>query len=201
MKTEQIGNKINQILSLIKSKEIEYKTAKQITFQSKVKLHKNKQRILSLEKSKTSVIELAKQSQQITKEHIEKIVTHALQTVYDDEFEFVMEIDQKRDQQEVRFFVKTKDGALLELRKDVTAAGVLDTVATGLRLAIFSLDPNAEPIMFHDEPMKNLGEFITLGGKVLKSISKSLGIQSFIITHDELLKEIGDKVYMIGENK
>lgn len=201
MKTEKIGNKIDQILSLIKTKEIEYKTAKQISFQSKTKLHKNKQRILSLEKSKTSVIELAKQSQQITKEHIEKIVTHALQTVYEDEFEFVMEIDQKRDQQEVKFFVKTKDGTLLELRKDVTAAGVLDTVATGLRLAIFSLDPNAEPIMFHDEPMKNLGEFITLGGKVLKSISKSLGIQSFMITHDERLKEIGDKVYMIGENK
>lgn len=201
MKIEQIGNKINQILSLIKSKEIEYKTAKQISFQSKAKLHKNKQRILSLEKSKILVIELAKQSQQITKEHIEKIVTHALETVYDDEFEFVMEIDQKRDQQEIKFFVKTKDGALLELRKDVTAAGVLDTVATGLRLAIFSLDSNAEPIMFHDEPMKNLGEFITLGGKVLKSISKSLGIQSFIITHDELLKEIGDKVYIIGENK
>lgn len=201
MKTEKIGNKIDQILSLIKTKEIEYKTAKQISFQSKTKLHKNKQRILSLEKSKTSVIELAKQSQQITKEHIEKIVTHALQTVYVDEFEFVIEIDQKRDQQEVKFFVKTKDETLLELRKDVTAAGVLDTVATGLRLAIFSLDPNAEPIMFHDEPMKNLGDFIYLGGKVLKSISKSLGIQSFMITHDERLKEIGDKVYIIGENK
>ena len=197
----KIEKKIEQILSLIKTKEIEYKTAKQISFKSKVEFQRNKKRILILEKSKISVIELAKQSQQITKEHIEKIVTHALQTVYDDEFEFVMEIDQKRDQQEVKFFVKTKDNILLELRKDVTAAGVLDTVAIGLKLAIFSLDSNAEPIMFHDEPMKNLGDFIRLGGQVLKSISKSLGIQSFIITHDDRLKEIGDKVYIIGDNK
>jgi len=192
--------KIEGILSLINTKKAEFTNAKQNLFKSKAKFQENKRRTITLKKLKTIVIELAKQSQLSVKKHIENIVTHALKTVYDDEFKFIMEIEQKRDQQEIKFFVKTKSGALLELRKDVTAAGVLDISSLGLKLAIYSLDADSIPIMFYDEPMKNLGDMITLGGKVLKSISKSMGIQSFIITHDDRLKEIGDKIYLIGEN-
>jgi len=44
--------------------------------------------------------------------------------------------------------------------------------------------------------MKNMGDLVSLGGKMLKEISKKLGIQLIVITHDQELMEFGDTSYL-----
>lgn len=180
-------------------KEIEYKLAKKKTLESKIKIKKVEAQLLNLEKVKTLIIEIAKQTKEEIKEYIENIVTNALQMVYGEEFSFEMHIEQKRDQEEIYFYLAKKDGTLLELRHDLIAGGMLDIISLSLHLAILSLT-NAEPILFLDEPLKFLGKYSYMGGELLKEFSKEFGLQILMISHDDSLIEIADKVFIVEDN-
>lgn len=191
--------KIKEVQDLINKKEIEHNLAKKKIFKSKVEMKLNKRKLINLEKLKGIVIEISKQSQEKIINHLENIVNHALKTIYEDELNFKIELEQKRDQQEIHFYIKTKNGELLEPRKDQCSAGSIDIMSLGLKMGVFPLEKNVDPIIFWDEPMKNLGIYTELGALVLKEISKSLNLQSFLITHDERLIDIADKVFKIGD--
>ena len=187
---------MDKLIELITEKEIEYRLAKKKTLQSKLKLKQIEKRLTDFEKLKSLILIIAKQAKKEIKEYLENIVTNALQIVYGEEYSFEIHIEKKKDQEEIYFYLKVENGPLLELRRDLTSGGSLDMISLGLRIGILSL-LNAEPILFLDEPLKNLGKFSYIGAEFIKELSHSMGIQIFLITHDDELIEIADKVYKI----
>lgn len=190
---------VENLKQFLSEKEIEYRIARKKTFSSKLKIKSIESQLLQLEKAKALILEIAKQTKEEIKEYIENIVTNALQMIYGDDFSFEMHIEQKRDQEEIYFYLAGKDGTLLEPRKDVTSGGMLDIISLSLHLAILSLT-DAEPILFLDEPLKFLGKYSYMGGELLKEFAKEFGLQIFMITHDEELMKIADKVFIIKED-
>lgn len=194
MKMEKM---IQELSQLITEKNIELNIAKRKLLSSKLKLKKLQRRLLEFEKAKALILELAKQSKQDIKIYLENIVTNALQIVYGKEYSFVIEIEPKKDQEEIHFYLKVDDN-LLEPRKDTVAGGMLDIMSIGLKIGVVSLI-NSEPVLFFDEPLKNLGAYSFIGANILKEFSKEFSLQVLLITHDNALMEVADKVYQIGD--
>lgn len=198
MRMKENVMKMENIIHLITKKEIEHNLARKKLLSSRLLLKRTQRKLIELEKAKALVIEIARQAKEEIKKYIENIVTNAIQIVYGKEFTFEMHIEQKRDQEEIYFYLRTIDGTLLEPRKDTVAGGVLDIISVGLKVAVLSL-LSAEPILFLDEPLKNLGKYSYIGAQILKELSYEFAIQILLITHDDALMEIANKIYRIGD--
>lgn len=191
----KIEKMIQELSQFITEKDIELNIAKRKLLSSKLKLKKLQRKLLEFEKAKALILELAKQSKQDIKTYLENIVTNALQIVYGKEYSFVIEIEPRKDQEEIHFYLKVDDN-LLEPRKDTVAGGMLDIMSIGLKIGVVSLI-NSEPVLFFDEPLKNLGAYSFIGANILKEFSKEFDLQILLITHDNALMEVADKVYQI----
>jgi len=190
---------LKDLIEKTNTKLIEYKLAKKKFTQAKIKHKQLTKRLETLEKFKGLVILVAQQSLEETIQYIENTVTLALQSVFGEDYRAIIKIEQKRDQQEVYFFLQ-KGELELELRQDLTGVGEIDIYCYGLRLVFFSLEENCLPIILMDEPLKNLSKnYLPQMAEVLKQMTDTLEIQQIIISHEEGIIETADKIIRIGE--
>jgi len=155
-------------------------------------------------KARWAITEVAKQTQLRFKAKVETLVTSAIRSVFDRPFSFQLEFERKRNKLECRPVISEGDKDVTNTYDDPeydVGGGLLDIISFAFRVVLLSLQkPPCRPVIILDEPLKNMGKMITLGGKVLREISHGLGIQLIIITHDDELIEIGDKVYQISHD-
>ena len=128
---------------------------------------------------------------------IESLVTMAIKAVYDNkDYKFKLSLERKRNKMECRAYVDD-NGEELDLEEDM-GGGLLDVVSFALRVVLWSFQkPRSRNIFILDEPMKWTGELVTKAGFMMKEISERLKIQMLIVTHDDALIEIGDKVWRV----
>jgi hypothetical protein len=139
---------------------------------------------------------VAQNTIQKTKDYLENSVTLLLQSIFGKNFKAKIVIKTRNDQQEA-FLYLNKKGILMEIRRDVTAVGEIDVFAYGLRMASWSLE-GAEPIIFSDEPFKNLSKyFLPKMGIVLKELTDRFKMQQIIITHKEEVIDTADNIISI----
>jgi DNA repair exonuclease SbcCD ATPase subunit len=159
--------------------------------------------ISSLEEARLVVSNEISSIQSSLKEDIDSLVTIALQIVYED-----------RDIQFGLLFNKTKTGVsqykpvIIENEeefspKEEQCGGALDVISYALRIILHSFEkPKGRDFMIFDEPFKFLGGGV-LGEKaaeMAKRINEEIGIQSMIISHDEISIGKAEKVYHIQHN-
>lgn len=143
----------------------------------------------------------AKETQNKLSFHISNFITSALQSIWEDNaYEFKLEFIEKRNKTEVLMLLKTKDGdiGLDNLNNIRSGGGVLDIVALALRVALWSLQPNKQPIMILDQPLSNLDmNHLPKAGQLIEELSSKLGIQFLMINHNPALADIADVTYEI----
>lgn len=134
-------------------------------------------------------------AQQTVKEKIERLVTAAIQTVYDRDFRFELRFNQQRNRSNAVPIVK--EGDIEYDAKEDLGGGMLDVISFALRVVVWSMRGNLRPTMLLDEPMKfvGTGELMTRAASFIKSVSFQLGLQLIINTHDHQLAEIADKTW------
>lgn len=146
------------------------------------------------------------EAQQITqqrfKEKVETLVGLAIKSCFRDrDFDFELVFEEKRNQMEVRPVIyETINGVRepYENPEDDVNGGLIDVISFALRIVLWSLErPRSRPIIVLDEPMKNMGRLVTLGGQMLSEIAHDLGFQLIIITHEDKLIDIADRAYEI----
>ena len=192
MNYEKIGNEL-----LIQ--EAVYKSAKKEKLKLKLQLKNIKKELSEWEQCIAFTMEIAKESQQQNKEYIESVVSSALQTIFGKNFSFVIEIEEKYDQQQIKFFMDKGDGILRSPRDIQVCGGELNVIVLGLRPAIWSLNPDAVPILMIDEPLKDLSqEYIPIAGQIINQLSEKYNLQFIIITHIEQLVKYGHNIIEIG---
>ena len=130
---------------------------------------------------------------------IEEIVTLALSTVYP-ELSFELEYEIKRNQSEAAPWI-VENGDRHSPRDEV-GGGVLDIVSLGLRLALWALmEPKPANIFILDEPAKFLSrDKQPLFSEMLSQLSKTLGVQILIVSHNNAIIDSADKVYKISQS-
>jgi DNA repair exonuclease SbcCD ATPase subunit len=147
-------------------------------------------------KAQKFYIFLAKEVQKEAKEHIENIVTMAIQTVYEYPYKFKLLYEEKRGA--VSCTPLIIDGVDEYQPKDAMGGGMLDIIGFALRITLWSMqNPRSDNIFLLDEPFRFTGQLSAKAGLMLKILSEKLNFQVLLVTHDDSLIDVCDKVWVI----
>ena len=139
------------------------------------KINNLEQKSKDIEIAQAFVQQVAKETQEKLKFHIEDIVQMALDACYFDEYEFIVDFEVKRGRTEANLYFE-KDKKKVD-PQDATGGGVVDITAFALRIAAWSLSKTDNVIIF-DEPFKHLSNNLrNQAGEILNKLSKKLNIQ------------------------
>jgi len=140
----------------------------------------------------------------VTQEHLEiqlsGAVSALLHGVMDDPYNFKVEFVPKRNSMECNLLFERSDGK--EIRTldplDGCGHGAADLASIGLKTSFAMLKENCRRTIIIDEPFRALSkDRHPLAAKVIKEISKELGIQFIIVTHGVDLSYEADKIFTV----
>lgn len=135
------------------------------------------------------------------KEKIEKVVTNALNIIYGSGHEFIIELQERRNQHEVDYYLK--DGhSVIKIEKPFIGkgGGKITVIALGLQLAVCELTGVTGPI-FLDEISKMMDSEARINlGYFLKEYSREFNRQIVLITHHEEIANIANTAIHISKN-
>lgn len=165
-----------------------------------------KRDIINTEQAQVILQTVAKQTQQELEYHISELVTLALESVFEDPYEFKIEFVEKRGKTEAELWF-VKDEEKLD-PKISSGGGVIDVCSFALRIALWNLKkPKSRNTLILDEPFKHLKGFEENVKviQMIKLLSEKLGLQ-IIMVHDERvpIEEIqkgADKIFEVSIKK
>lgn len=153
------------------------------------------ERLISLEEAQVFIQQVAKETQEQLRYHIEDIVQLALDAVFPDEYEFRVVFEIKRGKTEARLCF-LRNGVEIDPLIS-SGGGVSDVVAFALRLAVWSLGKTRRVIIL-DEPFRYLSKDLQpKAGEMLKNLSSRLKLQMIMVTHEEEMIDIADKKFVV----
>jgi DNA repair exonuclease SbcCD ATPase subunit len=144
--------------------------------------------------------EIIQKAAQLTQKSLEvrlsEIVSEALELVFDDlNLGLSVQFVPKRNSTECEMYI-TEDGEEYDPLGSC-GFGVADVASFTLRVAMWSLNKNAN-IMIFDEPFRNLDDDrISQAALLLTTLSTELDIQMVVVTHEDALKEHAGKSYVV----
>jgi len=173
---EQRKGKRQQIESTIQQTKNRWKEAKKI-------LRLNEK---ALEIMKQVAIETQRQLQY----HISDITSTALEAVFDDPYELIVEFVERRNKTECDIFFSRDDSRIDPL--EASGYGAVDVASFALQVASWSMEnPRSRPVLILDEPFKHLkGEEANQRMlSMVQEISKKLGLQIIMISDERVSRE------------
>jgi len=131
---------------------------------------------------------------------IENLVTAAIQSVFDRPFEFHMEFKLQRGKSECLFSVSEGDIVYDDIENEL-GGGMLDVIAFALRIVLWSMkNPKSDHVMIADEPFRFVGDYVRDTGQMLQTLSKEMGLQFILITHEDELADIADRAWRVSHD-
>ena len=156
----------------------------------RTKIRKNKQSLILHEKAREIVRIVGLKTQQQLQFHISNITSLALEAVFDNPYELMVEFIQRRNKTECDLYFK-RNGSKVD---PLTASGIgaVDVAAFALRIACWSMEqPKTRNTILLDEPFKHL-KGKKENKKVLemiKEVSNKLGIQIIMVSDERIPRE------------
>jgi len=127
--------------------------------------------------------------------HISDITSLALDAVFNDPYSLVAEFVQRRNKTECDLYFE-RDGNQVD-PLSASGGGAVDVAAFALRVASWSMQrPKSRSTLILDEPLRFLSaDHQEKASVMIKELSKKLGIQFIIITHEPILASYADKIF------
>lgn len=154
-----------------------------------------------LEEAQTIIRTVALQTQQELQYHVSSITTAALEAVFPDPYQFVVEFVERRGRTEADVFFM-RDGERVD---PITGSGggAVDVAAFSLRASMWRLQtPPSRAVLILDEPFRFLSKDLQpKAAEMLKEISVKLGLQIIMVTHNEDLVEAADRLFLVSQRK
>ncbi len=165
-----------------------------------------KRELRNNEEAQVILQSVAKKTQKQLEFHISEIVTLALESVFDNPYEFEIEFMEKNNRTVAELYFK-RNGERMDPISS-TGIGAVDVASFALRIALWNLKtPKSRNVLILDECFKHLKgyEENVKVIQMIKMLSRKLGLQ-IIMIHDERvpLSEIekgADKVFKISIKK
>jgi len=156
----------------------------------------------NIEKATEIIQTVAQLTQKQLEYHISEVVTLALEAVFPRPYKFVVNFVLRRNRTEADLLLEDEAGNQVN-PMDATGGGVVDVAAFALRVAIWTLSKHKlRNTLIMDEPFRFIStDLQPRAGEMLKEISKKLGIQMIIISHEEELLDAADKVFRVTNRK
>lgn len=160
---------------------------KKLVDENTIALKKTKRRLKRTLDAQEILQHLAQAVQQKAHERIAEVVSSCLSTVFDDPYQFKIEFDRKRGRTEanLRFLRRGLEADPLT----ASGGGVVDVAAFALRIACLMLRrPKLSKVVVLDEPFRFISvQYQDNVREMLEGLSKDLGVQMIMITHNENL--------------
>lgn len=167
------------------------------------KLDQEKQAVENFAKARWVLSEVARITQQTLQGYIENLATMALQAIFPErDYRLVMELDFKRGRCECLLRVKEGENGEPFVPKDELGGGICDVMAFALRIILWSLSkPRSRAFIILDEPFRFVDRnHVAKCGDLLAELSRTMGVQFFIVTHSEELVATGDQVWDVSHD-
>ena len=142
---------------------------------------------------------VAQATQEKLRYHISKLVSLALEAVFDDPYQLNLDFVLKRNRSEAELTFSRDDGDKVH-PMSASGGGAVDVAAFALRVSLWNLErPRSRNVIVLDEPFRFLSSDLQpKASEMLKQISSKLGIQFIVITHEEELLDCADRVFHVG---
>ena len=133
--------------------------------------------------------------------HISDITSLALDAVFNDPYALIAEFVQRRNKTECDLYFE-RDGNRVD-PLSASGGGAVDVAAFALRVASWSMQrPKSRSTLILDEPLRFLSaDHQEKASVMIKELSKKLGIQFIIITHEPILASYADKIFEVKIRK
>ncbi len=155
-----------------------------------------------LDKKAIVVLNLVQQaSREKIKEAFENMVTFALKSVFQDNYQFKLEFGSRGQLGELEFKLKTPENNEFRGLEHCSAGGSLDVISLALRFVLLSvLRPKVEGFVVLDEPTKHLSRNYRENEYFFyKSLSEKISRQLIIISHSSELINMAENKILIGK--
>ena len=152
-----------------------------------------------LDTTQALIQETARETQEQLRFHLEDIIQTGLETCFPETYNAYVNFENKRGKTECDIFLKNRNGKRVD-PLDSNGGGLVDLVSFSLRIACWVISSSA-PVLFFDEPFKWMDVGLKpVAGELFRSLIKKLDIQVLMVTHDEEMKEIADKIFEVKLN-
>lgn len=154
------------------------------------------ERLEAVEAVQAVLQQAAQETQEQLRYQLTDIVQSTIDTVFPGRYKFCIEFDVSRGKSSASMYLE-KNGLRLDPMVS-NGGGVGDLVALGLRMACWVIG-RTDNVLIMDEPYKNLSaNFRPIMGEILKNLSRRLGLQIILVTHDTEIISNADKVFTLG---
>jgi len=153
------------------------------------------------EKARAVLNEAGLKVQEVFKHKVENLMTLAIRSVFDRPYDFKLIFEKKRNTVECRPVIFLEENEL-DPKEDM-GGSIIDIISFVFRVVLWSLDrPRKRNVFVLDEPMRFVekGDNIERAGQMLKHISKELGFQIIMVTHEPELVKIGDRIWKVSHD-
>jgi DNA repair exonuclease SbcCD ATPase subunit len=150
---------------------------------------------IQYERAKEIVKIVALQTQKELQYHISDITSLALESIFKNPYQLEVDFVERRDKTECDLWFVRKDSKMKPL--SASGGGAVDVASFALRIASWSMShPRSRATIMLDEPMKHVSEDLReKASMMITEISKKLGIQFIIISHDPVMATWADKTF------
>jgi DNA repair exonuclease SbcCD ATPase subunit len=181
-------------------REIERKKGKKQELERNIEIMQNKvieseQYLINLEKARSIINLVGMETQQQLQFHISDIASLALESIFKEAYKLKLEFVERRNKSECDIMFERNEDTFDPL--DASGGGPVDVASFALRIASWSMAlKRTRNVIILDEPMRFLStEYRENASEMIKEVSKKLGIQFIIITHDPILTTYADKTF------
>jgi DNA repair exonuclease SbcCD ATPase subunit len=154
-----------------------------------VRLQQNEQKLSDHEKAREIIREVGLKTQQELSYNISEITSMALDGVFDDPYELLVEFVQRRNKTECDLWFK-KDGE--KIYPLYAGGGALDVAAFALRVASWSMQqPRTRNVLIGDESFKHLkGEEANRRVlEMVREVAEKMNLQIILVSDERVSRE------------
>lgn len=193
---------LEQVREQFKQLAADYRAVTAVVRQTKIELGQAKAAQGNITSAIMLLKKIIREVQGEFKGEVDRVVTMAVRTLFDDTYRFDLEIKAGAGALQCRPVIwELLEGTEHEFSpKDDMGGSIIDPIGLALRVVLQQYDPEpTRASLWLDEPMKNVGkgELLLRAGQLIAEISHGLKIQMVIITHEPELAEIADRAWRV----
>jgi len=194
LKMEKCGLEMKNRIQQIKGK-LDHLNSQKENFQDSIESLNKK---VNNNKRAMNIIMLANQKTQVNfKNKVESLVSKALENIFET-YKFILVSEIKRNQ--IEFQPHILDNNKKRSLKYGVGDGAIDIVGFALRVIMICFEsPRKRRLIFLDEPFLHLGKMREMAYSFIQEVSKKLGFQIILLTHDENIRNLTENIIELKE--